>query len=125
MLSTHAIGRLALLLLFLALSLGIGPASARDPDGRYRHSPLHDWFESLESARGPCCSDADGIVIKDVEWRTSKDGKHFSVYIAREWVDVPDDAVLKQPNLFGKTMVWPYYLDGHPIVRCFIPGSMT
>jgi hypothetical protein len=64
-------------------------------------------------------------VLKDVEWKTTADGKHYTVYINGEWVEVPDDAVLKQPNLFGKAMVWPFYLDGRPIVRCFIPGSMT
>jgi hypothetical protein len=112
-------------ILVLALSPYAGGAAARDLDGRYVNSPLHDWFESLQSGKGPCCSDADGRVLKDVEWKTSANGKHYTVYIEGEWVVVPDDAVIKQPNLFGKTMVWPFYLDGHPVVRCFIPGSMT
>ena len=34
-------------------------------------------------------------------------------------------AVLTQPNLVGRTMVWKHYIDGHPRVRCFIPGSMS
>lgn len=39
--------------------------------------------------------------------------------------DVPDDAVLTQPNLYGKTMVWPIKGWGGLTIRCFIPGSMT
>ncbi|WP_442868453.1 hypothetical protein [Bradyrhizobium sp. CCBAU 51627] len=120
-----AIGTFATAGLLAALVFSMSFAHARDPDGRYANSPLHDWFESLHSEKGPCCSDADGRVLKDVEWKTSSDGKHYRVYIDGEWVDVPDGAVLTQPNLFGKTMVWPYYLDGHPIIRCFIPGTMT
>jgi hypothetical protein len=38
---------------------------------------------------------------------------------------VPDGAVITQPNLAGRTMVWKHYIDGHPRVRYFIPGSMS
>jgi hypothetical protein len=98
-------------------------ANARDPDGRYANSPLHGWFEQLASKKGRCCSDADGRSIADVDW-VSHDG-HYRVRINGEWVDVPDDAVVTEPNRAGPTMVWPTYLDGHPQVRCFMPGSMT
>jgi hypothetical protein len=44
-------------------------------------------------------------------------------------VDVPDDAVITEPNRAGRTMVWPYTADrrtNHPRteIRCFMPGSM-
>ena len=55
-------------------------------------------------------------------WET-KDG-HYRVGIDGEWVDVPNEAVVDGPNRAGRTMVWPYYLDGHPKARCFVPGSM-
>jgi hypothetical protein len=42
-----------------------------------------------------------------------------------EWVDVPDDAVVKQPNLAGRTMVWTYGMMGRTMIRCFMPGTMT
>ena len=32
---------------------------------------------------------------------------------------------LTEPNKIGRTMVWKHYIDGHPRVRCFMPGSMT
>jgi len=102
-------------------------ALARD-DGRYANSPLKPWFDKLSSGKGPCCSDADGSVVLDADWE-SKDG-HYRVRIQDKWWDVPDEAVVTEPNKFGRTMVWPMYywslgfLDRVEI-RCFMPGTMT
>ena len=95
---------------------------ARD-DGRYAGSPLKPWFDSLKSGKGPCCSDADGSAVSDVDWE-SKDG-HYRVRLDGEWIDVPEDAVITEPNRVGRTMVWP--LRGYlgTSIRCFMPGSMT
>ncbi len=103
-------------------------ALARDLDGRYANSPLKGWFESLHSSKGACCSDADGTALADVDWE-SKDG-HYRVRIHDQWWDVPDEAVIKEPNRVGRTMVWPiyYWAVGAPLrleIRCFMPGSMT
>lgn len=103
-------------------------AAARDVDGRYANSPLHNWFESLQSSKGPCCSDADGTALSDVDWE-AKDG-HYRVRIEGQWWEVPDEAVIKEPNRAGRTMVWPVYYRsvGAPLrldIRCFMPGSMT
>jgi hypothetical protein len=27
--------------------------------------------------------------------------------MSNEWIDVPDDAVINEPNRAGRTMVWP------------------
>ena len=40
---------------------------ARD-DGRYSASPLKPWFDNLRSSLGPCCSDADGVIVADPDW---------------------------------------------------------
>jgi hypothetical protein len=101
---------------------------ARDVDGRYAASPLKQWFDQLKSGKGPCCSDADGTALSDVDWET-KDG-HYRVRIENRWWDVPDEAVIKEPNRAGPTMVWPIYYRsmGAPLrldIRCFMPGSMT
>src|SRR5262245_12652466 len=85
--------------------LAITHGEARDPDGRYANSPLKQWFDSLRSAKGPCCSDADGSAVSDVDWE-SKSGR-YRVRIDGEWHDVPDDAVITEPNRVGRTMVWP------------------
>ena len=82
----------------------IGAVQARD-DGRYSQSPLKPWFDSLKSGKGLCCSFADGYVVSDPDWE-SKSG-HYRVRIDDEWVDVPDDAVITEPNRVGSTMVWP------------------
>jgi hypothetical protein len=98
-------------------------AYGRDRDGRYANSPLHDWFEQLSSKKGLCCSDADGMVLSDVDW-DSHDG-HYRVHIDDEWVDVPEDTVVTEPNKAKVSMVWPIWLNGRPHVRCFMPGSMS
>jgi len=98
-------------------------ARARDPDGRYANSPLKQWFDSLRSGKGPCCSDADGSAVSDVDWE-SKDG-HYRVRLEGEWVDVPDEAVITEPNRVGRTMVWPIRGYLGMTIRCFMPGSMT
>jgi len=102
--------------------LAAGLVWARD-DGRYANSPLKPWFDSLRSGRGLCCSDADGVVISDPDW-DSRDG-HFRVRLDGEWIDVPDDAVIKEPNRVGRAMVWPIRGALGTSVRCFLPGSMS
>ncbi len=102
----------------------VGSSTARDLDGRYANSPLKPWFDHLASGRGLCCSITDGETVSDPDWE-SKDG-HYRVRLDGGWVDVPDDALITVPNLFGRTMVWPIRSGGPGIViRCFMPGSMT
>ncbi|MDB5636113.1 MAG: hypothetical protein JWP51_1021 [Bradyrhizobium sp.] len=99
----------------------IGAVHARD-DGRYANSPLRAWFDSLRSGKGPCRSDADGFTISDPDW-VSRSG-HYRVRIDNEWVDVPDDAVITEPNRAGRTMVWPVKGSLGTSIRCFMPGCM-
>jgi hypothetical protein len=107
-----------LLLVLISAALLFGQALARD-DGRYATSPLKPWFDSLRSGKGPCCSDADGVAVADPDWE-SKEG-HYRVRLDGEWILVPDDAVITEPNRAGRTMVWPVRIS----IRCFMPGSMT
>ena len=109
------------------IALGTVAVQARD-DGRYANSPLKAWFDSLRSkSGGACCSDADGVAISDVDWDT-KDG-HYRVRLDGEWVVVPTDAVITEPNRYGRTVVWPLFFGvdsrGKIIIRCFMPGPMT
>jgi hypothetical protein len=115
-------------LIFVVILLVLPLAHARDPDGRFANSPLKPWFEKLSSGKGPCCSDADGSVVMDSDWE-AKDG-HYRVRIKNKWWDVPAEAVITEPNRFGRTMVWPIYywkLDSleYVEIRCFMPGAMT
>jgi len=114
-----------------AMALLTSPALGRDLDGHLKDSPLHDWFEHPESGKGLCCSFADGYVVEDADWQTTADGKHYRVRVPlsvgdnqMKWVDVPDEAVIIEPNRVGRTMVWPLYDNGSISIRCFMPGSM-
>ena len=109
----------------LLSALGAPSMHARDLDGRYaaQNPELHQWFEGLRSGKGPCCSDADGSAVSDVDWETA--GGHYRVRIDGEWIPVPDEAVITEPNRIGRTMVWPIKGYLGVSIRCFMPGSMT
>jgi hypothetical protein len=105
----------------------------RDVDGRYAASPLKSWFDQLQSKKGPCCSDADGSAVSDADWEAvndpSKPTIHYRVRVESQWLDVDDTAVITEPNLSGRTMVWPFYqrswnAEAQIHIRCFIPGPM-
>jgi hypothetical protein len=96
---------------------------ARD-DGRFANSPLKEWFDRLASKNGLCCAFADGVSVQDVDWDTQEG--HYRVRIHGEWLVVPDDAVVTEPNRFGPAVVWPYNdRYGNTQIRCFIPGAGT
>ncbi len=101
--------------------------SIRDPEGKYVNSPLKEWFDSLHSKKGSCCTDFDGkppeavVQTKKGSWQVMLDGK---------WWDVPEDALITVPNLFGQPVVWFYWQmqgDGSriPVIRCFMGGTLT
>jgi hypothetical protein len=107
---------IAILLLALAWSYAY-PHDAAKPE-------LNGWFSNLQSkAKDPCCSGSDALRIDDADWESING--HYRVRIQDEWIDVPDSAVVEGPNRAGPTMVWPVFKDGHPTVRCFMPGEMT
>jgi hypothetical protein len=62
----------------------------------------------------------DGSAVSDVDWE-SKDGR----YRFRIEGEVPEDAVVTEPNRAGRTMVWPIKGYLGMSIRCFMPGSMT
>ena len=115
--------------LVAALALVTLPALGRDVDGRYKDAPLHEWFNNLASKKGLCFSFADGYVVEDADW-ASENG-HYRVRVPKAagskdmiWVEVPDEAVITEPNKAGQTMVWPLYGSDSVSIRCFMPGSM-
>ncbi|HEX9211010.1 MAG TPA: hypothetical protein VF901_10905 [Bradyrhizobium sp.] len=126
--------RLGCALFLIALAAPFGHARDR---GQFVNTSaeLKAWFDGLRSGKGPCCSDADGSAISDSDWE-SKDG-HYRVRVPRlgyviegqqqelVWVDVPEEAVISEPNRVGRTMVWPIYGYMGVAIRCFMPGSMT
>lgn len=113
----------AVLTAVVACTMLLSRADARD-DGRYAGSLLKPWFDQLKNKNGDlCCSDADGTAVSDADWR-SKDG-HYQVFLEGVWQDVPDIAVVTEPNRTGRTMVWPVRGYMGFTIRCFMPGPMT
>lgn len=99
----------------------VAPTSAHD-DGRYANSELKQWFDGLKSDLGLYCSFADGITVEDPD--VTMDHGSYQVRVWGQWVDVPDAAVIKEPNKFGAPVVWPFKdMGGVVHVRCFMPGS--
>src|SRR5579871_4176002 len=97
------------------------PALARD-DGRFANSQLKPWFDKLASGKGLCCSFADGVKVENVDWDT-QDGR-YRVRLNGQWIDVPPEAVVTEPNRFGPAVVWPYQdAAGKTQIRCFMPGA--
>ena len=104
------------------LLLSLESALARD-DGRYAGSPLKQWFDSLRSGKGLCCSVADGLSVSDPDWESK--GGHYRVRLDGKWIEVPDEAVITEPNRYGRTVVWPIEGPAGKTIRCFLPGSMS
>ena len=90
---------------------------------------LGGWYKDLKAGNGLlCCNGDDFIGIADPDWE-SREGR-YRVRIEGQWWDVPDEAVIKEANHDGRTLVWPVYeraLGGvlNVKIRCFLPGAMT
>lgn len=118
----------------LALTLLTAPALARDPDGIYaqRNDPKSQWYRNQQSPKtgGNCCSEADAVTVdEDIRY----DAKGVGHYWARwdrsgGWMQVPDDVVIKGPNMNGAPVVWWIYTDngseGAISIRCYAPGPL-
>jgi hypothetical protein len=93
--------RTAGIFLVLLFAGPVAPGFAHDPS-----SPeLNSWFDNLKSSKGLCCSFADGFAVSHVDWDT-KDG-HYRVRLENNWIEVPNEALITEPNRVGRTMVWP------------------
>ena len=124
------------LMLLGAVMWQMSPARGHD----HSRPDLTNWFMSLHSKHaGMCCDGSDAMHLNNVEWTTPNgSSRHYRVRIpvnanaydrARQreevetmWVEVPDDAVIDDPNLSGTALVWPTYGYQGAMVRCFMPG---
>jgi len=67
-------------------------------------------------------ADSHGVKVEDVDWDT-QNGR-YRVRLNGQWIIVPDNALVTEPNKFGPAVVWPYQdATGATQIRCFIPGS--
>jgi hypothetical protein len=112
-------------LLAALLLIGCSIAYAHDP----KRPDLDDWYRSLQSSgAGHCCDKSEARQLDGNDW-DMKDG-HYRVLFEGNWLDVPDSALVKAPNLVGPALVWVYFyspMGGKTtaLVRCFMPGTMT
>jgi hypothetical protein len=69
---------------------------------------------------------ADGTAVVDADWESH--GGLYRVRIEGDY-DVPDDAIINEPNRDGRTVVWSMHVwEGEKLtiaIRCFMPGCMT
>lgn len=127
----------------VALILGVLLMAARalPGDDHGNHGNLRAWFDNLSSGKGLCCSFADGSRVDDVDWDTQPncDGnmqggagndqqkvciEQYRVRLKGEWVWVPPNALITEPNKYGPAVVWPYKDSiGAWQIRCFLPGA--
>ena len=130
----HAIALLSAVTILSVLAYA--PAQAHDPSGKwaYLSSDMKEWFKSLRSGSHgtPCCEEADGEHVADVDWDTQRDGTggaHYRVFLLGAWRDVPDAVVITEPNRFGPAVVWPVYSSTGSgkrdvaFIRCFLLGA--
>ena len=116
---------ISFLILFFILSF-VRFGHARDGDNHGNVGDLKPWFDQLASQKGLCCSFADGITVKGVDWDTGGPNNGYRVRLDGQWVNVPESALIKEPNRFGDAVVWPYRdADGTTQIRCFMPGAGT
>lgn len=91
----------------------------------HRHDApeLKDWLMGLHDGHGiSCCDGSEALRIDDPDW--DNDNGHYRVRLEGQWIDVPDNAVVSDPNKYGMALVWPIYINGHPTqIRCFLPGA--
>ena len=112
-------------------------AQARD-NGQWAQSDpaTREWFRSQRNptTKVPCCSEADGTYAEedirgDDYWarftyqRWDMSGKKYASEVS-EWMRVPPETVIHDPNRHGSPVVWWYFVDGKPGIRCFAPGGL-
>jgi hypothetical protein len=116
---------IAFVVLVLALLLFYPLANAKD-DGRYANSnpETRAWVKGLKSkASGSagCCDISDGSPPEAV-WDMG--GGRYQVTIEGKSYDVPNDALINEPNKLGYAVVWYFMENGVPRIRCFMPGTL-
>jgi hypothetical protein len=108
----------------LALLVVCVPALARDY-GQYNNvsAEVRQWFRSQKSPKtgGLCCNEADGTYAEE----DIRNGVYWTRFeLTRgEWIAVPSDVVIHDPNRNGAPVVWWFFQDGKLQIRCYAPGG--
>lgn len=94
---------------------------------------IRQWFrdQKIPGTQSPCCSEADGVYAEE----DIRDGHYWTRFVAKQyndgapvvellsgWMQVPDEAVIHNPNRHGSPVVW-WGWNGNLIIRCYSPGG--
>src|ERR1700730_7397128 len=118
------IRRTAMTRTILAMFVLCVPALARD-NGQYNSvSPeVRQWFRAQKSPKtgALCCNEADGAYAEE----DIRNGVYWTRFelTKGEWIPVPPDVVIKDPNRNGAPVAWWYCQDGKVQIRCYAPGG--
>lgn len=113
--------------LFAAALLVMATESAARDFGQYQNvdPATRQWFRSQRNPTtgGLCCSEADGTYAEE----DIRDGHYWARFefrgMATDWMPVPDDAVIRDPNKNGAPVVWWFVEGGQLKIRCYSPGA--
>lgn len=105
--------------LLCAALIFLNPAWGHD----HNHPERNSYLKSLHSKSNTWCCNGDDVTYLDgSDWETKGNG--YRVRIDGQWLDVPDGAVVEQPNKLGTALVWIGKGWGGTTVRCFAPGTL-
>jgi hypothetical protein len=96
-------------------------AGARQRPVRQCIARLRDWFRSQKSPKtgALCCNEADGLFAEE----DIRDGHYWARWSGHDWLPVPDEVVIHDPNRHGAPVVWWYVERGVTKIRCYAPGG--
>src|SRR5262245_23617447 len=85
------------------------PASAHLQHGEWSKLPpeIKRWFQDQRIPNNPafsCCNEADADEVEE----DIRGGQYFirSDMTGGQWVQVPDEAIIRTPNKFGRPVAW-------------------
>ena len=120
--------KLSIMLLLFAIVFLTEAVSKNNGQWAQVSPEIQQWFKSQKVPGGnymgqSCCDISDGVYAEeDIE-----NGQYvvsFEIY-GKQYrrMRVPDEVVIKHPNMHGRSVVWVSFLNGEAAIRCFIPGS--
>jgi hypothetical protein len=116
--------------LWLALSWEASHAREQYP-GQYKDVPkdVQDWFRSQRNPKNgaQCCNEADGVYAEedirhDRYWVRFNPCPNGTSCARTDWMPVPPDSVIYDPNRNGAPVVWWYIANSQYQIRCYAPG---
>lgn len=94
---------------------------------------IKKWFDEqkIPGTSRLCCSEADGVYAEE----DIRDGHYWARFVAVQhndgappteiksgWMQVPDEAVIHDPNRHGAPVVW-WGWQNALFIRCYAPGG--